>query len=1093
MNKKISNIILIAGLIIILLLYVNYISAEENVSDSNISEVQESETQIQEQNNSTENPEISPLKDIADEPQNETENNTFNSEEISLSSETEIIELEQQNETNSTNETTDYVKDINSGDSNSGGSSESVVEYTPLEEINNNVSENNSEVIESEGNTNNICFGYDSLGKKVIEIRDCKDGDIEKVNEPKELEKGQFEKEVIISSQEELNKPLRIYTSLAIETEIENIKIYWENEGNLEITGLNEFSVEYYDKDNNGVIEEISWIVPHLSEQIFNIVIDLNSSIESPGQLLLEVSGPIGQTRNPVTFNIKVNYSSNFSCELKVGNTWYYNISSDENYIINLSNGNYNWEAYCFDILNMSYINATLVNFSINEEYFSSLQEGKLYFLDLVENKIKNPETIIINSSNPSSFIIKIFRNGQIIYTKSAYNLTTLIMNESILNSSGIYNLSIEFDEPSPKVNLLTNFSVASANLTFNTSQIKEGQSVKVTVNVISPIKKINPIILDYGDGSSNVSTTETNLFNQDFIKKYPNNGQYTVKLITTIGGTTFPPIQKNGISVTKDSTNTTDDDAPSINLLNPDDEDILSDTIVNFSYKASDDVKIQNCTFKLYENCASMNYCSTSDSNLVFPLNSQQRALANNYSVQNNKEVKIALKDFEDGIYEWIVECYDNSSNYDWEISFFEINVNDSLDESSEGYTKKEEIGELKQQADDFITTNFNLEEKEVIEELNLLNDTKYYKKRLLDIENFFKENYKYVSSETLREQKIEGYLAELEEIKNKIPKSVIIKGSNEYIKNSVETDFEKLIEEYFQATNTQISKASINKLAKINRELQNELSVSVKVKEVEIEYENWTQKITLIKKEIDLNDDSYNKILEVIPKEVAESAEEVIFLNDNRVINEDPLFEINYEDLEKDEIIYYISSPLKLKDVEKTETLLFEDDLNKFEGRVTGFFVFEFISGEFTLYFIVAFILLIALLFIIPFVLKKFRIASWKKEPNVVKVFNLLEDIQKLLKEKEIEKARENYYKIKEIYPVLPTKTKGYFYEKIKEMLIKIDRKDIFNLVKEYQEAKRKWNKEDYMRLYEDIKKIYERLPEKDRRKVYEIINGY
>ena len=116
-----------------------------------------------------------------------------------------------------------------------------------------------------------------------------------------------------------------------------------------------------------------------------------------------------------------------------------------------------------------------------------------------------------------------------------------------------------------------------------------------------------------------------------------------------------------------------------------------------------------------------------------------------------------------------------------------------------------------------------------------------------------------------------------------------------------------------------------------------------------------------------------------------------------------------------------------------------------------------------------------------------------SWKREPNVAKVFNLIDDIKKRLKEKEIEEAREKYYKIKEIYPLLPSKTKKYFYEKIKEMLVRIDRKDIFNLVKEYQEAKRKWNKEDYMRLYEDIKKIYERLPEKDRKKVYGIINGY
>ena len=74
-----------------------------------------------------------------------------------------------------------------------------------------------------------------------------------------------------------------------------------------------------------------------------------------------------------------------------------------------------------------------------------------------------------------------------------------------------------------------------------------------------------------------------------------------------------------------------------------------------------------------------------------------------------------------------------------------------------------------------------------------------------------------------------------------------------------------------------------------------------------------------------------------------------------------------------------------------------------------------------------------------------------------------------------------------------IIPSKTKAYFYEKINEMLVRIDRKDIFGLVKEYQEAKRNWNKEDYVRLYEDIKKIYGRLPDKDRKKVHDIINGY
>ena len=34
-------------------------------------------------------------------------------------------------------------------------------------------------------------------------------------------------------------------------------------------------AVEYYDENENGLIDRISWIVPHLSEQIFDVKIEI--------------------------------------------------------------------------------------------------------------------------------------------------------------------------------------------------------------------------------------------------------------------------------------------------------------------------------------------------------------------------------------------------------------------------------------------------------------------------------------------------------------------------------------------------------------------------------------------------------------------------------------------------------------------------------------------------------------------------------------------------------------------------------------------------------------------------------------------------
>jgi hypothetical protein len=59
---------------------------------------------------------------------------------------------------------------------------------------------------------------------------------------------------------------------------------------------------------------------------------------------------------------------------------------------------------------------------------------------------------------------------------------------------------------------------------------------------------------------------------------------------------------------------------------------------------------------------------------------------------------------------------------------------------------------------------------------------------------------------------------------------------------------------------------------------------------------------------------------------------------------------------------------------------------------------------------------------------------------------------------------------------------------------MQIEIDKRDIFNLVREYEEAKRNFLREDSMRLYSEIQRVYMRLPKKYREIVYrKVFRGY
>lgn len=1083
----------------VLILLSLYISADENQSTDLTNVIEDLPVQTEENVNIQENnsPIIEEIEINLEEIEENQNINVENSTSDILNVNDSYPEIVNPNIssyeviTEEENKSNDTIQNTTSPQPEGSSSSESKKEiyYVNIENI-------SAEEISLEEEREDTC-SLQSPGKR-IEIKNCENVDILSIK-LEENKKDEFEKEVIISSKEHVNQTVTINTSLTTESKKEDVHIYWKNENNLEITSIDEFSVKYYDENNNGLIDTISWEVPHLSEQIFDIVVEITSTeIGDLIELLVTTETEI----NPINFNVDVRYNNltKINCSLEINKSSnrvlfrYFNVSTEHQTIgaPNLENGAYNWEIICSDKTDSIIFKNFIGNFEVKEEFDISLNEGKVYLLDLTNNSIRNSESVTISSTSISNFSIKLIRNGQIIPIKNCSNSCIIALNETLLNSYGLYNLSVEFNKPSPNTLIIKNFSVASVNLVLNDTSIEEGESVRINVLINSPIKKISPVFLEYGDGTSDFNITEMTQFSKEVTKKYSKNGSYTLNLSTSIVGLGTYQVKKS-IIITESTDEDTDNDAPTITIINPEDEEIVHSSAVNFSYKVKDNsgVGIKNCSFKLYN--ANNKTAGISKGTFITSNNTIKSLLPGNYST---KTIKVDLIQFEDGFYWWDVECFDNHLHKGSKLGqTFEIRINKTSSNAAPSIYSEEltEIEELKDQTDVFLTTDFSLEEQEVLEDLNILNDTKYYKKRLLDIEYFFKENYKYVSSETLKEKKIDEYTKELKNIKNQIPQKVTIEDDYEYIKNSVDADFEVIIKGYLDSTNTQLSSSSIKKLIKINKEIQNEISVSAIVRNVKIEYINGTRELALVKKKITLNDKLYTKILEIIPKELTED-NKIVFLTKNEAIDNENIFELDYNDLNEEKIVYYIDSFVRLNNFEGTETLLFEENLNRFNpSGITGFSILNPSDSEFIIYFILAILLLVIIIFVVPFISRKIKMLNWRKEPNVEKVMNLIADIQRLLKEKEIESSKEKYYKIKEIYPLLPSSTKKYFYKKMKEISTTIDRKDILELVKEFQNTKKKWNKENYIKLYQDIKKVYYRLPEKDRKKVHAILYAY
>src|SRR3989339_589262 len=431
---------------------------------------------------------------------------------------------------------------------------------------------------------------------------------------------------------------------------------------------------------------------------------------------------------------------------------------------------------------------------------------------------------------------------------------------------------------------------------------------------------------------------------------------------------------------------------------------EIINKASINFSYKANDSIKLDNCTYELYKYEGSIGY---------------EEYTTTKKPIENNELIEIQMIDFNEGNYSWYIICYDNSSNE---------------------LTKKR------------------------------------------DFKIDFGNNIKFITDSQLREKRKQESLNELETIKKDIPQNIKIIDSNEFVKNSITNSLTEIIQKYLNSKNEEFTKKEIKKITESNYNLQKKMTISTKIKQIEIDYLNSTKKITLITKEIKLKDRQTEIILEVFPENFKNQIE---FITKNENLNNN-LYEIDVKNLENDKIIYYIEELIDENLIKDTETILFEELQTQPIG-ITGFFLLDLNEKKNIYYLFGLLFIIIFLIYFISKIYKNYKIKEWKKEENVVKCFKFIKESKKALERKDFSTAKEKYHKLKEIYPLISKDCQKYLYETIQKIRIKIDKKEISQLIKEYEEAKSSNRKEDSIIIYKNIQKIYTNLPKKYQEKVY------
>ncbi len=193
-----------------------------------------------------------------------------------------------------------------------------------------------------------------------FEILEGDDIDIGK----KEVKRGAERKDVLISSDEHFDDEVRVYSNLPSPALEEDIVVVWENEGEVVL------DVEYFDLDDDGLVDRVSWIVPHLSMQHYSIEIIIGGE-ESGDELVVEASVPSGVVVNPVVFEFDIDYVnlSDVECSLEIDGDIHLLIEDGDELPKYFDEGTHSWSVECVDKNNISVNDVESGSFEIEDSF----------------------------------------------------------------------------------------------------------------------------------------------------------------------------------------------------------------------------------------------------------------------------------------------------------------------------------------------------------------------------------------------------------------------------------------------------------------------------------------------------------------------------------------------------------------------------------------------------------------------------------------------------------------------------------------------------------------------------------------------------
>lgn len=247
--------------------------------------------------------------------------------------------------------------------------------------------------------------------------------------------------------------------------------------------------------------------------------------------------------------------------------------------------------------------------------------------------------------------------------------------------------------------------------------------------------------------------------------------------------------------------------------------------------------------------------------------------------------------------------------------------------------------INQVLTEADNSIT-NLETKQQDAVKALDLISKINDGKKEL----NTLKSDLENIKSQDLTkvelDKKIERIKLQIKIIKRNVPDNILQGEESENMQSITADDLESVINEIQPG----MEESERKKYVKTNQQLQNNIKVTTKIKQISISYLDGSQKdFTLVQKDVAIKELSDSiSLVEVIPKTVVENINDIeLKTSGYEIIKEDPI--VKWSDIISDKKIeYIINKKADLEEVKKTRLIALlnpEAPENEPENKITGF----------------------------------------------------------------------------------------------------------------------------------------------------------